>query len=280
MWALVALLGCDDRTPAELYRDALRAETWESARAACLRLDGREEADCLLAAMEAHGRLEEDDCAAIPKGVWRDECLFLYAERVAKAGDVEAGLATCEGIGFGRECSFHLIREGARTVLRASMVDAAQRSLDYSGLTHAPDAERLFWKTWHRERLEAKIPLDPTECPNETCSTGARQTLLLTLNGIARARGEGFCDGSMPENASSERVLWVKTAETDAWVAEYVDGECARRDGRRRGPAGPDATVSDGQPPEPGMGGMGVAPGRAPGPTRPPHVQPVIRGGP
>ncbi len=235
-----ALVACDARGPAELYRDALRATSWEEARGLCRRLPEADRPDCLVAAMEALGRLDRADCDDIPAGVWRDECVFLYAEREARAGNLAEAFTACDTTVFGRECSFHLIREGARSVLDLPLSDAVPAAIPYDGLPRAPDAQRLFWRTWFRERLERKVPVDPTGCPTADCSAGARETILLTLNAFARAQGAAFCAGGpLPDGRVGARILWVEGPETVGWVAEFVDGECARREGRVRGPPRP-----------------------------------------
>lgn len=233
------LLGCDDRGPAELYQDALHAPTWEASRDTCRRLPAADQGDCLVASMEIHQRLDRADCEDIPAGLWHNECVFLFAEREAKAGNLAYAVEACDRSGFGRECSYHLIREGARAVLDAPMEEAAAATRTWEGMQHAPDAERLFWRTWFRERQQKDIPVDPTGCATPACQDGARETLIFTLNGLARARGEAFCDGSLPSPTIGTRTLWVETGPVAGWVYEYVEGECARRSGRPRGPGTP-----------------------------------------
>ncbi|MFN7145142.1 MAG: hypothetical protein ACK4YP_15300, partial [Myxococcota bacterium] len=152
-----------------------------------------------MAVQEALGRLDRADCDGILAGVWRDECVFLYAERVAAAGNAAAGFAACEDTSFGRHCTYHLIREGARAVLERPLAEAAVATDAYAGLRLAPDAERLFWQTWFRERMGRNQPVDPTDCgalPRgvDTCRQGARDTVELSLRGLARAKGTRFCE--------------------------------------------------------------------------------------
>lgn len=242
---LLLLFACDGRGPAELYRDALRAETWEEGSALCRRLPEEDAPDCLVAVQEALGRLDRADCDAIPAGVWRDECVFLYAERVAAAGDAAAGFAACEGTRFGRHCTYHLIREGARAALERPLAEAAVATDAYAGLRLAPDAGRLFWQTWFRERMSRNHPVDPSGCgalPRgvEACHQGALDTIELSLQGMARARGHSFCKGPPPDGHAGERTLWVRTPETEAWVAAFVARACPRPPGEpeRGGAAG------------------------------------------
>ena len=234
---ILLLAGCDTRGPAELYRDALHASTWEEGRDTCGKLPEADRGDCLVAVMEVHQRLDRADCETIPAGLWHSECVFLFAEREAKAGNLAYAVEACDRSGFGRECSYHLIREGARAVLDASIEDAAKATATWDGMQHAPDAERLFWRTWFRERLQKKIPVDPSGCTTPACNDGARETILMTLNGLARARGEAFCDGSLPSPVQGDRTMWVETGAVHEWIFEFVEGECARRSGRARGGA-------------------------------------------
>ncbi|MDP2313273.1 MAG: proline-rich domain-containing protein [Pseudomonadota bacterium] len=269
--SLVGLLlsGCDQRGPAELYRDALAAPTWDEARGLCERLPEADVPDCLVAAMEVQGRLDEADCDVLPKGVWHDECVFLYAEREARAGNLAEAFTACDRTVFGRECSYHLIREGARAVLDRTLEEASPAAVPYTGLDRAPDAQRLFWRTWFRERMEKKVPVDPTGCPTRDCLDGARETVLLTLNALARAGGAGFCEGPPPDGQSGARVLWVEGPETIGWVTEFVEGECARRQGRARGPQGASAGKGNGvapgggRPPQAGQGPQAGPPPKA-----------------
>jgi hypothetical protein len=215
------------------------SDSWWQARWLCGRLDGDAEPDCLVAAMEAQGRLEASDCQVVPEGLWRDECVFLYAERQARAGDLGEAMHTCEQTRFGRECSFHLIREGSRAVLDKPVAEAAAATGAYTGMKLAPDAERLFWKSWFRERLQKKKEVDPRDCPTASCFEGAREAVLSSLNGLARAGALDPCTGPLPDGTSNGRRLWVDHPIVWPWVMEFVEGECARREGRVRvGPAG------------------------------------------
>jgi hypothetical protein len=201
--------------------------------------------------MEESGRLEPGDCDVVPIGTWRDECLFLYAERVARRGETAAGFAACEGTRFGRECTYHLIREGARAALTLDLPAAAVRAGSYTGLRLAPDAERLFWKSWFHERMRGDQPVDPTECPTAACVDGARETVIFALNGMARANRSGFCAGPPPNGTVGGRVLWRDTAHTQAWVREFTLGECQGRAAGRPGPppTGPAGGPAPGLPP-------------------------------
>ncbi|MFZ5481314.1 MAG: hypothetical protein ACOZNI_31430 [Myxococcota bacterium] len=225
------MAGCAAPTDAERLAVALAAPTFAEARAGCE--DLADPGPCLVAASERHaaGRA---DCDAVADPLWRDECVFRYAERAAKAGERDAAVAACEATRFGRECTFHLIREGARAVLREDVATATAAIDPWRAVRLAPDAPRLFWKTWFRERLAAKIPVDPTPCADEDCRGGARDAVYTTMAAVARAT-EGFCEAPTPTGTLGDRTLWVDGELTRAWVAEWVRSECLRRD-RGAGP--------------------------------------------
>jgi hypothetical protein len=241
--ALALLLaGCgDDRSDAVRYRDALTAEDWTSARAGCATLDGDMRDDCLVAAMDRHDVKAPTACDALAVGVWRDECLFRLAERVAADGDVAGAAAACHAMRYARECSFHLVRNAARTVLTEPVARAAPALEPWRSALHsAPDAARLFWRTYFREGM-GKTAADPTACPDEDCRAGAREAVYTALQAMSRA--DGFCDGEAATAAlgvvgqgEGRRVLWVDTPLTSAWVREWREVEC----NRRRDPGGRD----------------------------------------
>jgi hypothetical protein len=120
---LLLLLGCRDA--AADYRAALATGDWDEARRLCLDLDQALAGDCLVTAMGRLGRLEVDDCALVKEQLWHEECLFQYAERAAAAGQLEPAFAACAASAYGRECSFHLVRQASEKVLTESPAVAA-----------------------------------------------------------------------------------------------------------------------------------------------------------
>ncbi len=231
---LIALLACaDGRSDAQRYHDALTTDDWGSARSSCEALtSATARPDCLLAAMERLGRLDRDDCAIVADPLWNDECVFLYAERAARAGDLADAFSACGQTRFRRECSYHLIREAARTVLDRPATEAGSRIAPYTTLPGAPDAPKLFWRAWHRERLAAQIPIDPAACgADAVCVHGARETILVTLTAMSTSRPEGLCGVPEPTGTTpSGRVTWVDTDLTRDWVHRFVHNDCMRRE--------------------------------------------------
>lgn len=226
---LCALSACG-MSEAARYQAALHAPDFEEAARHCERLSSvNSKGDCLVASMERHNRLNEADCERVPAGLWREECLFLYAERAAAAGDLQAAFATCDRINFGRECSFHLIREAARAVRDVPIDQAGAAIAPYRTLDRAPDAPRLFWKAWFRERQEVNIPVDPTGCPDLDCEWGAMQPVFMLLNTRVRDDAAKLCSAPITGVEPDGRVLWADTPLTRAWVSGWQNAECRRR---------------------------------------------------
>lgn len=227
----------------------MAAPSWPEARAGCEAIrDGESRADCLLAAMEVHGRLNPEDCAIIAPGRWHDECLFLFAERANKAGRLDEAFAACQESGFGRECSFHLIREAARTVKDATPAEAIRAVEPYRGLARAPDAESLFWQAWYREQAAEGLPVDPTSCPDDVCRDAARAIVFQRLNGLFTANPSGWCSWvpapgeplagvapPAPPVTGRGQPAWIASPLVEEWVVKWSLRNCARwRDPRPR----------------------------------------------
>lgn len=222
--------------------------------------------DCLLAVMEAHERLERTDCAVVPEGRWHEECLFLFAERANKAGRLEQAFAACDETSYGRECSYHLIREAARTVRDEPPARAGAAVEPYRALSRAPDAPLLFWKAWYREQAARGRTIDPTGCPDKDCLAGAREIVFQRLNGTFMADPAAWCawvpkpgepvDGvQMPPPPPTGKGVpaWVATPEVTGWVWEWSRNNCARVHDPRELPAdGPRSVPTGPEPPPPG----------------------------
>jgi hypothetical protein len=211
---------------AVLYEQAMKKPDFLQAFNTCGMI--REESarlDCQVASMERFERLEKSDCDGLPAGIWHEECLFLYAERQSHAGNQKEALYACTLTGFARECSFHLIRNGVRQVIQESPEVAAQAITPYQGMPFAPDAERLFWKTWWRERLVLKKPLTPEGCPGAACKAGLQEVLYGLLEVRLRASGGKFCK---EESRLEPENTWVAGPEIDGWIAQWKQDACLR----------------------------------------------------
>ncbi len=239
-----AWTGCAEPT-SRTYIAALHASDWPSAEAGCRRIRPVPlRAECLVAVMEAHEAITEERCEEVPDGKWQEECIFLLAEQEAAAGRMESAFAACNRTGFGRECAFHLVREGARAARDLPPAEAAMWSVGWDGLESAPDAATLFWKAWFREQLVAERPINPAECPNPACIGAAREVLFTTLASAAIADAGAMCITRTLSPLLGARLLWESGPLTDRWVAGWTDKEC----GRRRIANGGDQAFSPGPP--------------------------------
>lgn len=239
---LAVLFGCSSGTDAERYRAALGAPGWEEARHRCEGLaDPRNRGDCLVAVMEQHQRLDVHDCDALEPGLWYDECLFQFAERANKAGRLDEAFAACESSRFGRECSYHLIRQAAWGVIDEPLDEAIAAASPYRGLSRAPDAPHLFWQAFFREIARLGRTIDPRGCPDADCWSGARDVVFQRLNGMASADPAAWCAWVPPPGAPVEpdlappvpvtgqgRPAWVDSPELRSIVIDWSRTNCAR----------------------------------------------------
>jgi len=148
------LLACSLPSDGTLYQQALHEKDFDRAFGLCMKItEDQARGDCAVAVMEALHRRDPADCQRLEPGIWKEECMFLYAERAASDGHLREAFQSCNQTRFGRECSYHLIRQGVRSVLALPPAEAGNLLLAYQDLPWAPDAEWLFWKTYWRQRL-------------------------------------------------------------------------------------------------------------------------------
>lgn len=197
--------------------------------------------------MEQHDRLEAADCREIRSDLWQAECLFLYAERAARHGQMAAALDACaDSARFARACSFHLIRQSVQRQKDAPIADAAAEAARLPEMPLAPDAQGLFWRDWWREQLARQspggrpadpAPLDARTCPPTpavahpgappmpACEQGAREVLMGVMEIRIRSR---FQTGHDPCAARSLPDLpWPDAPPMQAWMAEVWARNCA-----------------------------------------------------
>lgn len=210
-------------TASQHYAAALAAPDFDAGLPHCDALpDAAARAECAVALTERWSR-PIDDCARIADDRWAQECRFLYAERAARAGDLDAAFAACDGTPtFGRECSYHLIRQAAQAVADRAPADVVGLAAPYTRLARAPDAERLFWKAWVRERLAHGTRIDPSGCPVSACEEASFDELRVHLPGVRRSRPD-FCTADVHTLGGS---VWVPGPLTDAWVTSWRVGPC------------------------------------------------------
>ncbi len=222
--SLLALAGCSSPSTSESYASALGAETYDAAHTHCVAISEEPtRSDCLVAISERHEQAISV-CAEVAVDTWAQECRFQFAERAAKAGDLESAFAACDSTQrFGRECSYHLIREVARTVIDRPPAEVGDRAAPYAKLTRAPDAERLFWKAYFRERLASGVAIDPTGCPTPRCFEGAREEMQVHLPNLRKARPD-FCTADV---TTLTDTLWVENEQTIRWAGDWQRAECS-----------------------------------------------------
>lgn len=213
-------------TSSQHYAAALAATAWADAHEHCVAIPAEPaRSDCLATISERHDR-PVADCAEIGVDHWAQECRFQFAERAAAAGKLDEAFAACDGTPeFGRECSYHLIRQVSRRVLDkspAEVGDPFAGTGDYGKLQRAPDALRLFWKGYFRERLANNVLIDPTGCRDKACIAGARDEMNFHLPAVKRATPD-FCTA---DPATLGSTVWAHNELTNGWVAEWRVQPC------------------------------------------------------
>lgn len=229
--ALALLAGCERRSDATLYADAL-AETKDFDAAANLCRQIRPPLvrdDCLLAVIEAHDRLSEQDCAEITEAKWSSECLFQLAERQSHAGDLQLGLRTCERSTFGRACSWHLLQDEVQASMEERPSVAEDRIADFRGARLIPDAPFQFWLTRFREGAALGRTVDEADCDElkdaDPCRKAVEDHVRRSLELQWRASRKSVCEAAPGQRAMSHgKPAWVSghiAAEAEArWVNE------------------------------------------------------------
>ncbi|MCB9741885.1 MAG: hypothetical protein H6741_23545 [Alphaproteobacteria bacterium] len=231
MLLALALLACGSQTAppseAQAYARALDpARPLAEAMALCEGLSGEDaRGDCATAALEARGRLEPEDCAAVPAGRWREECWFLLAERMAAAGQLAEAVALCQQTRFSRECSFHLLRTQAQEA--PSAADAEARLAVFQGAWPVPDAEQLYWQEWFRARQAEGQPVDMAVCAalerGEACAGAVKRLWEAASRALTPQRlCEALAEGRAPLTLRGGAPAFV----LDAGLIEAASGRC------------------------------------------------------
>ena len=193
MLLLLLMLAACNAPPsdADLYRRALVTSTAsEQAAARCRQIaDVGLAGDCQVAVMERFETLEAGSCAEIRSDLWRDECVFLLAERQWRAGQQLEGLSTCRQTRFARACTWHLIQDEAESAAAQSAAEAQARLEPFRASNVAPDAAMHFWKLWLRARLAAGIAIDEKECATIEDVRSCREAVGRTIHELLEASG-------------------------------------------------------------------------------------------
>ena len=230
---LLMLLACDaPPSDAVLYRRALvESVDGEEAAQHCWKItDIGLAGDCQVAVMERFEDLEAGDCAEIRSNLWRDECVFLLAERQWKAGQQLEGLTTCRQTRFARACTWHLIQDEAEAAVAEDAAEAEARLAPFLRSNVAPDAALHFWKLWLRARLTAGVPIDEEACAAvqevRVCREAVGRTIHELLEASGRTRRAELCAAAAGQRvvmngAPAWRSGALSTAAERQWVARH-----------------------------------------------------------
>jgi len=167
--ALLLALACTHEPvvrSADAYHEALTTDGgYGVSAAACARLPTpRVRGDCLVASMERWESLDPALCAGLEDALWADECRFQLAERQRAAGDLAAGLATCEQTRFRRSCAWHLVQDEAEAAADDDLPTAEVRIPALATSRAVPDAPLQFWLIRFREGSARGQVLDEAAC--------------------------------------------------------------------------------------------------------------------
>lgn len=111
MWLWMLGCGAEPVPDAEVYRAVLsdRDGPVDAALRQCLSIqDAALKGDC---ALSVAGRAQPPGsaCPDVPAGLWREECWFVAAEMVNRAGDSTRAVSFCQSAGrFQNDCAQHL----------------------------------------------------------------------------------------------------------------------------------------------------------------------------
>jgi hypothetical protein len=153
----------------------------------------------------------------------------MLAERQRAAGDLSLAFRTCRDIRFGRECTFHLIRSEAWSVLAEPADRAAERLVELQDLPFARDGERLFWREWHHRSLVEGRSVDAARCDVLADPTPCRVVVGDLFRDAAAALGwPKICDrvaaGKPPLTLTGGEPAYLASPEVDGWVARSCLG--------------------------------------------------------
>ncbi len=200
------LLACIDPSDASHAAAAERGVDLRAAEQHCRAMSDRAEADaCRVRAMD---RFRTFDCDRVQASPWLEECRFLHAEQTARRHGVGAAAPLCRGTAWAARCAQHVLNLVAAAKVTDTPAAALAAWTEASAL-FGPDTstEFDFWRTWHRMRLEAGLPLLPDACPDPSCRAGARAEMRLVARASVRANG---CDAPLDAYESEDVRRWVE----------------------------------------------------------------------
>jgi hypothetical protein len=194
MMGLLLVLACGPSTDPERLSQALDPSVSLSrALRGCERIKGEDaQGDCLSAAVELREGTELEDCQSITSDRWRNECIFVLAERLGRS-DVAAGISLCEETLYVRECLFHLIRDKAKGATGLAPIEAEAALVPFWSVRRVPDASIMFWKEWVRHTVRSLDQPVPSDLcvglqDSDGCEAGLKKGRNQMLRGVPKAQ--------------------------------------------------------------------------------------------
>jgi hypothetical protein len=227
MSVLLLLLACGQSTDAERLTQALDpGVSLFKALRGCEGIAGLDaQGDCITAALELRPGTGLQDCQQIESERWRNECLFVLAERLSWT-DLDGAISLCAEGRYARECLFHLIQDVAQGAAELPPSQAEGFIEPFIGVPRTPDSVALFWKEWVRHKVRSMDqPVPATLCQGLQDSTGCEE-------GLGKARREllrGVPSAERCSRAQEEQPLIQLKDGSRAVVLSPMELEQIRR---------------------------------------------------
>lgn len=230
--------GCGPRGDAAHYTIALsEASTYERARSACDEIVSvSSRGDCQVAIIERFQLFELPECERIlgmdpASALWRDECVFIVAEGLRKAGDLEPALEACVQTRFARQCAWHLIEDEANASLKEEPPVAEGRIARLARARPVPDAAMQFWRIRFRSASSSGTLPDEAVCATLASPAPCLQAFdrhVIELLEARRSRDPGRAcppDGLAGDTLSE---AWTPGPRADQLVADWRRDRCPK----------------------------------------------------
>jgi hypothetical protein len=179
-------------------------------------------------------RLEESDCALVEDPLWRDECVFLLAERRYAAGELASAIQTCHRTRFGRKCSWHLLQDLAQATLDRPPTEVESMLTPFLEADPMPDFKDQFWRIRFREQGAAGRTLDESACvglvDEMSCESAVHYHVRSILDALAKTGLERTCERPMGQRATvADGAAWSLGAITEDAENQWVQQRCEVR---------------------------------------------------
>ena len=207
MIGLLVLLSCgSSNTDAQRLAQALDPSVSLSrAIRGCEKIRGQDaQGDCLSAAVALREGTTLKDCQGIESERWRNECVFVLAERLG-VDDIPGAVLICEESVYVRECLFHLIRDEAEEVAAKDLSPKEGEAFlqPFVGVRRVPDASTMFWKEWVRYRVRTMdLAVSKSVCEGlmdeKGCLEGLSKARRTMLRGVPQAERCARAEAGVP----------------------------------------------------------------------------------